>query len=232
MIPDKVESIQIFGVPIFRVLLVGLSDELGLEKIVRDHVFQGKPPPAHPLVASGRPCVFQSTSSLHTEDEMQPFNKRIIEVMDEVLDQHGIDPSYEIDITSMWGNVQPQGHAFHRHSHHNNMFAGVYYVNEAENSNLTNTPIEISNMLKGFPNIIMWNDRRNNPLSPTRNYKHPFNHNSFPVELQKDLLVIFPAWLEHEVGENTSTRDRISISFNIILRGRYGEVQSNESVII
>ena len=36
----------------------------------------------------------------------------------------------------------------------------------------------------------------------------------YTVELKKDLLVIFPAWLEHEVGENTSSRDRISISFN------------------
>ena len=225
MIPDKVESIQIFGVPIFRILLVGLSEELGLEKIVRDRVFQGKPRPEHPLVASGRPVVFQSAPSLHTEDEMQPFNEKIIEVMEDVIDQHGIDPLYEIEITSMWGNIQPQGHAFHRHSHHNNIFAGVYYVNEAENS-------EIANKLKGFPNIIMWNDRRNTQLSPTRNYNHPFNSYSFPVELKKDLLVVFPAWLEHEVSENKSSRDRISISFNIMLRGRFGEVQSNESVIM
>ena len=214
----KVESIQIFGVPIFRVLLEGLSDELGLEKIVRDQVYQGKPRPTDPKIISGRPSVFQSGPSLHTLDEMQLFKEKMIEIMGDVISEHGIDPSYKIEITSMWGNIQPRGHAFHRHSHHNNMFGAVYYVNQAE--------------LKGFPNIIFWNDRRNLQLSPIRNYNHSYNAQRFPVELKKDLLVIFPAWLEHEVVENKSFKERISISFNIMLRGRFGEINSNESTIL
>ena len=46
------------------------------------------------------------------------------------------------------------------------------------------------------------------------------------------MLVIFPAWLEHEVGENKTSEDRISISFNIMLRGRFGEINSKESSLM
>ena len=164
-------------------------------------------------------------AALLTLDEMQPFNERMVEILGVVIDQHGISPEYAIEITSMWGNIQPQGHAFHRHSHHNNMFAGVYYVNQSENRG-------IANRLKGFPHLLFWNDRRDHQLSPKRNPNHPFNRYNFPVEVKKDLLVIFPAWLEHEVGQNTSTKDRISISFNIMLRGRFGEINSKESSIM
>jgi len=217
MMNPKVESIQIFAVPVFRILLEGLSDKLGLEKIVRDHVYQGKPRPRDPKLV-GIPNAFQSSPSLHTEDVMQPFKEKMVEVMKDVIEQHGIDPLYEIEITSMWGNIQPKGHAFHRHSHHNNMFAAVYYVNQTE--------------LKKFPHILLWNDRSHHQLSPTRNYDHPFNRNRFPVELKKDLLVIFPAWVDHEVSVNTSSKDRISIAFNVMLRGRFAEIDSKESTIL
>jgi len=174
--------------------------------------------PRDPILVAGVPSVFQSKSNLQTENVMEPFNKKMVEVMGDVIEQHGIDSSYEIEITSMWGNIQPQGHAFHRHSHHNNMFAAVYYVNQTE--------------LEKFPNIIFWNDRRNLQLSPIRNYSHPYNHNRFFIELKKDLLVIFPAWVEHEVSMNTSSKDRMSIAFNVMLRGRFAEINSNESTIL
>ena len=227
-IADRLESIEIFPIPVFRIVLEGVSDELGLEEIVRSHILKTTGLQGIYNYSGGgasKGSALQSNPSLHTLDEMQPFNEKIVEVMGTVIDQHGIHPEYAIEITSMWGNIQPSGHSFHRHSHHNNVFAGVYYVNEAENTG-------IANRLKGFPHILFWNDRKNNQLSPIRNYNHRFNRYNFPVKTSKDLLVIFPAWLEHEVGENISSKDRISISFNIMLRGRFGEINSKESSII
>ena len=182
---DKLESIEVFSVPIFRMIVEGFSDELGLEKIVRDHMLKTTGLQGlynYPGGGITQESALQSGPSLHTLDEMQPFNERMVEILGVVIDQHGISPEYAIEITSMWGNIQPQGHAFHRHSHHNNMFAGVYYVNQSENSG-------IANRLKGFPHLLFWNDRRDHQLSPKRNPNHPFNRYNFPVEVKKDLLV-------------------------------------------
>ena len=80
--------------------------------------------------------------------------------------------------------------------------------------------------------ILFWNPSRDRQLSPIRDMKHKFNRYNFPVKTSKDMLVIFPAWLEHEVGENKTSEDRISISFNIMLRGRFGEINSKESSLM
>ena len=227
-IADRLDSMELFPVPIFRIVLEGMSDTLGLEEIVRSHILKTTGLQGiynYPGVELSTGSALQSDPNLHTLDEMQPFNEQIVEVMSTVIEQHAIHLEYAIEITSMWGNIQPPGHSFHRHSHHNNMFAGVYYVNEAKN-------ISIANVLRGFPHILFWNPSRDRQLSPIRDMKHKFNRYNFPVKTSKDMLVIFPAWLEHEVGENKTSEDRISISFNIMLRGRFGEINSKESSLM
>ena len=82
---------------------------------------------------------------------------------------------------------------------------------------------------QNFPHIVFWNPRRNDQLNPIRNPSNPVNRFNFTVEIKQDLLVIFPAWLEHEVPINMAKKDRISISFNIMLRGRFSEINSKES---
>ena len=49
---------------------------------------------------------------------------------------------------------------------------------------------------------------------------------------KKDLLIIFPSWLEHDVPVNTSEFDRLSLSFNIMCRGEYGMKNSRQEVIL
>ena len=49
---------------------------------------------------------------------------------------------------------------------------------------------------------------------------------------KKNTLLIFPSWLNHKVGINNSDKDRLSISFNVMLRGRYEHITSLQSVVI
>ena len=120
-IADRLESIELFPVPLFRITLEGISDELGLEEIVRSHILKTTGLQGiynYPGIELSTGSALQSKPSLHTLDEMQPFNEQIVEVMSTVIEQHAIHLEYAIEITSMWGNIQPPGHSFPRHSHH------------------------------------------------------------------------------------------------------------------
>jgi len=222
----NVESINLFPIPLYRTILTGMSDELELEKIVRDKLevttglqgIRNYPQGIHHASA------LQTKADLHELEEIRPLKESIIDVIGYVMQEQEFDTSYKIDITGMWGNIQPKHHAFHRHSHHNNIFAGVFYVNETVDFFATSR--------QHFPHILFWNPRRNDQFNPMRNPSLMVNRYNFSVEVRQDLLVIFPAWLEHEVPPNLSEKERISISFNIMLRGRFGEINSKESTIM
>ena len=128
----NVESINLFPIPLYRTTLDGISDELGLEQIVRDKILETKGLQGIRNYPGGihQASAVQTPPNLHELDEMQPFKESIFEVIGSIMTEQELDTSYKIDMTAMWGNLQPQHHAFHRHSHHNNIFAGVFYVNQ------------------------------------------------------------------------------------------------------
>ena len=221
-----VEATHVFPIALFRTFLDGISDELGLEKIVRANTLEKKNLTgiwAFSDSLYGESAI-QTHPNLQQMKELEPLNNLIVDVIYEVMKQHAIDPRYKVDITAMWGNVQPKGCVFHRHTHHNNIFGGVLYVNEINNLFSTERG-------KTFPHILFWNPRKNEQLNLTKDHNHPLNKYNTSAKIKKDLMVIFPAWLEHEVPMNVSSDDRVSIAFNIMLRGRYGEVSSKESTI-
>ena len=60
-----------------------------------------------------------------------------------------------------------------------------------------------------------------------------WNSKAWYIPVEKNVLVLFPSWLEHSVEENKKqTTDRISISFNTFTKGRFGSnEQSNELIL-
>jgi hypothetical protein len=51
------------------------------------------------------------------------------------------------------------------------------------------------------------------------------NAGEVTLEVRDGLMLMFPSWLEHSVGFNTSDVKRISVSFNIMFN-RFGETMS------
>ena len=45
-------------------------------------------------------------------------------------------------------------------------------------------------------------------------------------------MLLFPAWLQHYIPSNDSNKNRISISFNIMLRGIIGKSTDYNSACI
>jgi uncharacterized protein (TIGR02466 family) len=108
-----------------------------------------------------------------------------------------------------WVNINKKGHfnTPHNHDPFNGIaLSGVFYVSVPQNSG----------------NIVFYDPRSVITTALDQQYYHSGN-DSFFIEPQENLLVIFPSWLFHSVDPNQSDEDRISISFNIYLNYKNNE---------
>lgn len=151
---------------------------------------------------------FDTISKLEFKDKeeiiFKPLESKIIEATQEAMRMHFINDEYQIEITEMWGNVSLPGmdHPFHTHPH--NVYSGIYYL----------TP--------GEPTTFIDPRFQNNTIVP----KHKPNHfldNLIEITNIPNTLVMFNSWLPHFVTSNKSDTVRKTISFNIMLRGEFGE---------
>ena len=116
-----------------------------------------------------------------------------------------LDYKYDhLEMTGMWANYLNEGDAHPPHTHSNNFLSGVYYL-EAEDA----APIQFFDP-RPQANVLR---PRNTP-----NWK---NCSMIQFDSTQDVGYIFPSWLQHWVPPTNG--ERISISWNIILRGDYGE---------
>ena len=144
-------------------------------------------------------------NNLQKENIFNPFVKQIYYVTKEICQIYEYEYN-KIDITSMWINICEPHAAHPPHTHSNNIFSGVWYP--CENINTSN---------------IQFFDPRPqaNQLTPKRKKSNTNNSGLMSFNSNKDTMFMFPAWLVHWVPPTSNPR--ISISFNVILRGEYGE---------
>ena len=197
-----------FSIPVYKILLNGLSDEMNLELFLREELEN------NPNEEKYDNEVEQTYPDLHLKKEMQPLCDNIFKALECILnDVLFIVSGYQIDITAMWANKQKSNQQFGLHRHHNNILSGVFYANEGDS----------------FPPITFYN-----PIDPQLRPTHTGKYNQFNsiTYLQpavKDMLIIFPAYLDHSVSINESDKERISVSFNVILRGQYEHPKTLQS---
>ena len=108
-----------------------------------------------------------------------------------------------IEMTGMWANKLVKGEVHPPHTHSNNIFSGVYY-------------------LEGGSQIQFFDPRPQASVFQTDVTKvTQSNASMLAFDSQKGAGLIFPSWLTHWVPVTDKTR--ISISWNILLRGDYGQ---------
>jgi len=143
-------------------------------------------------------------NNLMNKKEFENLRNKILQTTKEVCKFYSYN--YEkIDITNLWINFTAKGSIHNPHSHSNNLLSGVWYPFE----NTSNTPI-----------IFIDPRQVASVLLPECNDKNIYNTSlaSFPPNMSRGY--IFPSWLMHYVPP--SLTDRISLSWNILLRGNYG----------
>ena len=115
---------------------------------------------------------------------------------------------------SAWININSPGAYNVKHSHPEAQLSGVMWIKSPKDSGVIE--FENPNSHEAFTEINSYTEK-----FQTRNFIHPCYWFD-PIEGR---MIVFPSHLKHEVRENKSNEDRISISFNLILtnsnRGRF-----------
>ena len=148
----------------------------------------------------------KTSNELHNHLAFYPFAKKIIECTKEImrLNQYFFE---DIEITNMWANIlRPTGQKIHApHTHSNNIFSGVYYLRASS----ATAPIQF------------FDPRPQASVFKPRNTPNWNNSSMIQFDSVEGKGFIFPSWLMHWVPPTDD--ERVSISWNVIIRGDYGE---------
>ena len=144
--------------------------------------------------------IIQTTDNL--SKHIPKFTKKIYNITEHICKRY--EYLYDrLEFTGMWANKLVKGDIHPPHTHSNNIFSGVYY-------------------LEGGSQIQFFDPRpQASVFNPNLKYTNFDNSSMVGFESSKGYGLIFPSWLQHWVGRTNKTR--ISISWNILLRGNYGQ---------
>lgn len=144
---------------------------------------------------------WQSNPDMRLRPEFQPLIRFIDETIVKVKSYLDIVDRFDLQVADMWININGKGSYNTPHIHGNTYFSGVYYIKTHE----------------GCGQIKFYE-----PCNIREYYCPPYAEitprNCFAQQcaVEPGRVCIFPAYLPHEVTENTVDEERISVAFNII----------------
>lgn len=149
-------------------------------------------------------CPTQTSLFLPPERNFENKNieNEIKKLTTNYLKEWDFQQTLNLKVLGLWVNVSSKGsfQEYHRHSgfEHKNLFSGTLYIEANKNSGNLN----LINPIDGFLGYL--------PISS----KFKNTHSITP---QPGLIVSFPSFMGHYVGENKNETNRISISWNVII---------------
>ena len=142
---------------------------------------------------------WQSNKDL-LDNDFSFFKQSLLIGINEILSQIYVDDA-SVKMINSWANISRKGEYTMPHIHEESSWSCVYYV----------TPTEDANLYFKDPRLLEYMDKSHHYLrQPYANMirKRPFNAGE---------AILFPSWLEHGVGLNTSDNARISIACNFLI---------------
>jgi len=135
----------------------------------------------------------------------EDLDKKIIDYFDKVVCTNNSIIPY---ITQSWMNYTTKGENHHKHSHPNSYVSGIFYINAK----------------KGVDRIKFYNSHYQNILPITLDVTkfNIFNASSWWYPVKTGDIILFPSSLEHGVDKKKETNIRISLSFNVFIKGKIG----------
>jgi len=117
-------------------------------------------------------------------------------------------------ITTSWFTVTEEGDGgdSQYHFHKNSFYSGVLYYDDYDEQT---APLEFMTPLEFHSDFYL--EPREYDLATSTAWK---------IQPQKNMLVLFPSYLKHQVGRHVGSRPRYSLAFNIIPTGYYGTSDS------
>jgi uncharacterized protein (TIGR02466 family) len=118
-----------------------------------------------------------------------------------------ICPNNEVTsyITQSWLNYTEKKQYHHKHSHPNSLVSGVLYLNSDEK----------------FDRILFFKDTYPGIVFETKNY-NLWNSHSWYIPVKTGDIVMFPSSLTHMVETKEGDNTRVSLAFNVFVKGKIG----------
>lgn len=195
-----------------------MPDSQELNQTIKAHIYALRSKDRDGIVRSNVKQVgaWHSGLDLHQREEYRFVTNKILTAVQSIFDELGYDPGYEPVFDNMWANINPRYGYNRSHIHPNVLWSGVYYIQ---------APPDCGR--------IFFTDPRPQALVVTPRFvpnaqRKPEVWSEVYFEPIEGRLIVFPAWLTHEVEPNLSDRadlagDRISISFNLRQKRRQGD---------
>lgn len=195
------QTVMLFPTPMFTGLLpdLGLCDriEIKLRELQKEGKGVSSPERASP--------AFLTKDDLHTLPEMKELVDVILRESGNALDAFAVkrDSHY---ITGMWANITHPNHRQHMHVHPNCLLSGLVYIKTP----LSCGPTMFASVRKFTKN-----------LEPMYRERNALNSDFAIIPAEKGRMLMWPSYIPHavEAGTAIETEDRITLPFNIMIRG-------------
>ena len=147
------------------------------------------------------------SADLQKQVEFADFAKEIITANKTIISKVMKYYAEDIVITDMWANVLKPGEMHPPHTHSNNFLSGVWYLESDGGAGI------FFKDPRGEADVIV----------PRKSVANIDNSSIVSFVSMANRAIIFPAWFQHWVPINRSKKNRISISWNIQIKGQLGE---------
>jgi len=151
------------------------------------------------------------SDDLHTMSYFKSLSSKVLECSEKILKDYGHEFE-KLEITSMWGNLLHEGADHSPHTHSNNILSGVYYLKSG-------SPIQFFDPRP-----------QANVMIPKKKTNTKYNCNVIQLDSTVDTALFFPSWLMHWVPPTPN--ERISVSWNVLIRGHYGDPNTLQNAYI
>ena len=112
-------------------------------------------------------------------------------------------------ITISWINCTMNGQYHHQHNHPNSIISGVFYIDVDEDTDTISFYRDAYNTIN---------------FHPSKDDVNLYNAGLWKMSVQRGLLLLFPSSLRHSVSTVSTDMNRISLSFNVFVKGVVGDV--------
>lgn len=138
--------------------------------------------------------------------ELEELKSEVMVAVQKYIDNVlSFKPTVTPYITQSWLNFTEVGQYHHKHAHPNSIVSGVIYVNADEEND----------------KIYFYNDSYKQ-IKPEINEWNLFNSESWYFTVKTGQVILFPSHLTHMVQTKAGDNTRISLAFNVFLKGNIG----------
>ena len=123
----------------------------------------------------------------------------------------------QYELSQSWVSRKHPGQHHTMHTHPNSLISGVFYYGEPA----PNTPAIKFHKMSGGMNV---NQLQAKTKPDKRSSK--FAWDTFSVQFEPGLLVMFPSYLFHSVPMNKSDKIRSSVAFNVVPKSNLGQEEN------